>query len=48
LRQATLALPDLILLDEMMPPGIDGFEACRRLKHKKLPGYPGYFYDGSF
>ncbi|GAK53631.1 response regulator receiver sensor signal transduction histidine kinase [Candidatus Moduliflexus flocculans] len=25
-------LPDLILLDVLMPPGIDGFETCRRLK----------------
>ncbi|GAK55752.1 response regulator receiver modulated diguanylate cyclase [Candidatus Vecturithrix granuli] len=34
LRQATLALPDIILLDVMMPPGIDGFETCRRLKQQ--------------
>lgn len=26
------APPDLILLDVMMPPGLDGFEVCRRLK----------------
>ena len=32
LKIAAQGLPDLILLDIMMPPGIDGYEVCRRLK----------------
>lgn len=32
LRVAEESQPSLILLDIMMPPGIDGFETCKRLK----------------
>jgi DNA-binding response OmpR family regulator len=32
LKIAGQALPSLVLLDIMMPPGIDGYETCRRLK----------------
>lgn len=36
IEQAQAVEPDLILLDVMMPPGIDGFETCRRLKADPL------------
>ncbi len=44
MQQARHAQPDLILLDVMMPPGINGFETCRRLKqHPQTRDIPVIF-----
>src|SRR5271169_534726 len=37
--------PDLILMDAVMP-GMDGFEACRRLKHIDTVSLPVIFMTG--
>ncbi len=36
LQIAGRSVPDLILLDVMMPPGIDGYETCKRLKENEV------------
>jgi PleD family two-component response regulator len=47
LEIAALKLPDIILLDVMMP-GIDGFEVCRRLKtEQRTSGISVIFITGS-
>jgi len=46
LESASQNVPDLILLDVMMP-GIDGFEICRRLKaDHRTKGIPVIFITG--
>jgi len=46
LDRVALLMPDLILLDAMMP-GIDGFETCRRLKADPLTAHiPVVFMTG--
>ncbi len=35
LQRVEEEMPDLILLDVSMPPGMDGFEVCSQLKHNK-------------
>jgi len=44
LQQLERAIPDLILLDVMMIPGIDGFETCKRIKeNSRLSNIPIIF-----
>lgn len=47
LRYVEDHIPDLILLDVSMPPGIDGFETCQKLKeNEKLLNIPVIFVSG--
>jgi len=47
LRYVKAHIPDLILLDVSMPPGINGFETCRRLKEiEQLQNIPVIFVSG--
>ena len=39
LRIAANVIPDIILLDVMMGPGIDGYEVCRRLKQSEATAH---------
>jgi CheY-like chemotaxis protein len=48
IKKVEEAHPDLILLDVMMP-GIDGFETCRRLKaNESSKDIPVIFHDRRF
>ncbi len=46
LERIAYAPADLILLDVMMPPGMDGFETCRRLKVNAAFRDSGHIHDG--
>jgi DNA-binding response OmpR family regulator len=43
-HRALFTRPDLILLDIMMPPGIDGYETCKKLRaHERTKDIPIIF-----